>query len=104
MTKTTVIKCFWKTKTFRENQTDAVADNVDPFKALQEDLFERRQDNMDLAFEELTVKSVVNTDSNVIMTDTPTIDIEVLESSNLEKENEIDTYDGIKILDWCQNI
>ena len=33
------------------------------------------------------------------MTDTPKIDMEVLESSNLEKENEIDTYDGIKILD-----
>lgn len=99
MTKTIVIKCFWIAKTFRENQTDAVADNIDPFKALQEELFERPEDNLGLAFEELTVKSVVNTDSNVIMTDTPKIDMEVLESSNLEKENEIDTYDGIKILD-----
>ena len=99
VTKTTVINCFWKARIFRENQIDAVADNDDPFKDLQEDLFELRQYNLELDFEELTAEDVANTDSNVLTTDTPTIDTETLESANLEKENEIDKYDGIKIFD-----
>ena len=67
--KAAVIYYFRKAKISRENQIDAVADNNDHFQALQEDIHELRQ-----------CKDVVDTDSNVITTDAPMTDIEILES------------------------
>ena len=97
--KAAVTYYFRKAKISRENQIDAVADNNDHFQALQEDIHELRQYNQELASEEWTAKDVVDTDSNVITTDAPMTDIEILESENLEEENKIDEEDGIKILD-----
>ena len=75
------------------------AGSSNPFKVLQEGISELRQSNPELFSEELTAEDVVNTDSNVIARGATTTDIEILQSANLEEQNEIDEDDGIKIYD-----
>ena len=58
-----------------------------------------RQKNPELVSEELTAQDVVNTNRNVIRTDAPTINIEIIESANLKEENKIDKDGGIKTFD-----
>ena len=77
---------FLESKNIQGNQIDAVADNNDPVKVLQEDFLELQQYNPDLVSEKLTAEDVVNTDLNVITTDAPTTYTKILESTNLEKK------------------
>ena len=69
VTKATVVNCFRKAKISKENQNDAVADIGDPFRTLQEDLYELRQCNSDLVPEKLTAEDVVHIASNIITTE-----------------------------------
>ena len=88
----------WKAKISAENQVDALEDSKDTFKVLQENLTELQQSNPDLAPDELSAVDVVDIDPNLITTDAPTTDKEILESVQLEDE-EMDKEDVIEIFD-----
>ena len=75
--KVTIVNCFQIAKISAENQVEG-RDN--PFKALQENLTELRQSNPDLVPDQLSAANVFGIDSNLITTDAPTTDKEILES------------------------
>ena len=87
-----------KAKISAENQVDALEDSKDTFKTLQENLTELQQSNPDSVPDELSAADVVDIDPNLITTDPPTTDKEILESIQLEDE-EMDEDDVIEILD-----
>ena len=95
VTKSTVVNCFREAKISKENQIVAVADIDEPFRALQEDLYELQQCHLDLVPEKLTTEDVVHIDSNIITTEVPKTDEEILASATLEAEYKENEKDGI---------
>ena len=99
VTKTTVANCFRKAKIPKENQNDAVADIDDPFRGLQEDLYKLRQCHRDLVPKKLIAEDVVQIDSNIITTEAPMTDEEILLSTILKGIDKEDEEDGIEVFD-----
>ena len=58
----------------------------DPFKALKEELSELRKADSMLIPVEITAAELVGTDSDLITTEAPTTDKEIMESVNLEED------------------
>ena len=73
VSKATIANCFRKVKISAENQVDALEDSDNRFKALLDNLIELRQCNPDLNPDELSAVHVVDIDSSLTKTNTPTI-------------------------------
>ena len=88
LTKGTFVSCFRK----EANQNDTVAD---PFKDLQEDICQLGQCHSDLVPEKLTADDVAHIHSNIITTEAPMIDEEILALATLKGEDKEDKEDGM---------
>ena len=79
VTKTAVVNCFGKAKISAKDQVNAAEDSDDPFKELENDLTELRKIDPTLVPQDLTAQEIVDVDINVITTDNPETDEEILE-------------------------
>ena len=90
--ESTVVNCFRKAKISAKDQENATEDLDDPFKELEKDLTELRKMDPTLVPQDLTAHEIVGVDENVITTDNPQTDEEILESIRSDKDEEdIDT-------------
>ena len=69
VSKETVVNCFRKAKISAEDQIDAVEDNDDPFKDLNDDLAELKEKDPSLLPDDFSAEESVDIDLQVIATD-----------------------------------
>ena len=94
VTKTTIVNCFGKAKISAKDQVNAAEDSDDLFKELENDLTELRKIDPTLVPQHLTAQEIVDVDINVITTDNPETDEEVLESVWSDKDEETNGDDS----------
>ena len=97
VTKTTIVNCFGKAKISAKDQVNAAEDSDDPFKELENDLTESRRINPTLVPQDLTAHEIVDVD--VITTDNPETDEEILESVRSDKDEETNEGDSLEIME-----
>ena len=98
-TKTTIVNCFGKAKISVKDQVNAAEDNEDPFKELENDLTELRKIDPTLVPQDLSAQEIVDVDINVITTDNPETDEEILESVRSDKDEETNVDDSLEIME-----
>ena len=91
-------KLFWKSKDFRQ-RSNVAEDSDDPFKELENDLTELRKIDPTLVPQDLTAQEIVDVDLNVITTDNPETDEEILESVRSDKDEETNGDDSLEIME-----
>ena len=84
----TIVNCFGKAKISAKDQVNAAEDSDDPFKELENDLTELRKIDPTLVPQDLTAQEIFDVDINVITTDNPETDKEILESVPSDKDEE----------------
>ena len=99
VTKTTIVNCFGKAKIFAKDQVNAAEDSEDPFKELENDLTELRKIDPTLVPQDLTAQEIVDVDINVITTDNPETDEEILESVRSDKDEKTNGDDSLEIME-----
>ena len=99
VTKTTIVNCFGKAKISAKDQVNAAEDSDDPFNKLENDLTELRKIDPTLVPQDLTAQEVVDVDMNVITTDNPETDEEILESVCSYKDEETNGDDSLEIME-----
>ena len=99
VTKTTIVNCFGKAKISAKNQVNAAEDSDDPFKELENDLTELRKIDPTLVPQDLTIREIVDVAINVITTDNPKTDEEILESVRSKKDEETNGDDSLEIME-----
>ena len=99
VTKTTIVNCFGKAKISAKDQVNAAEDSDDPFKELENDLTELRKIDPTLVPQDLTAQEIVDVDINVITTDNPETDEEILESVRSDKDEETNGDDSLEIME-----
>ena len=97
VTKTTIVNCFGKANISAKDQVNAAEDSDDPFKELENDLTELRKIDPTLVPQDLTAQEIVDVDINVITTDNPETDEEILESVLSDKDEETNGDDSLEI-------
>ena len=103
VTKTTIVNCFGIAKTSAKDQVNAAEDSDDPFKELENDLTELRKIDPTLVPQDLTAQEIVDVDINIITTDNPETDEEILESVRSDKDEETDGDDSLEIMGQSTN-
>ena len=98
VTKTTIVNCFGKPKISAKDQVNAAEDSDEPFKELENDLTELRKIDPTLVPQDLTAQEIVYVDINVITTDNPEVDKEILESVRSDKDEETNGDDSLEIM------
>ena len=98
-TKTTIVNCFGKAKICAKDQVNAAEGSGDPFKELENDLTELRKIDPTLVPQDLTAQEIVDVDINVITTDNPETDEEILESARPDKDEETNWDDSLEIME-----
>ena len=78
-------KLFQKSKISAKDQVNAAEDSDNPFKELENDLTELRKIDPTLVPQDLTALEIVDVDINVITTDNPETDEEILQSVRSDK-------------------
>ena len=71
----------------------------DPFKELENDLTELRKIDPTLVPQDLTAQEIVDVDTNVITTDNPETDEEILESVRSDKDKETNVDNNLEIME-----
>ena len=99
VTKTTTVNCFGKAKISAKDQVNAAEDSDDLFKELENDLTELRKIDPTLVPQDLTAQEIVDVDINVITTDNPETDEEILESVRSDKDKETNGDDSLEIME-----
>ena len=99
VTKTTIVNCFGKAKISAKDQVNAAEDSDDPFKELENDLTELRKIDPTLVPQDLTIREIVDIAINVITTDNPKTDEEILESVRSNKDEETNGDDSLEIME-----
>ena len=99
VTKTTIVYCFGKAKISAKDQVNAAEDSDDPFKELEDDPTELRKIDPALVPQDLTAQEIVDVDINVITTDNPETDEEILESVRSDKDEETNGDDSLEIME-----
>ena len=99
LTKTTIVNCFGKAKISAKDQVNAAEDSDNPLKELENDLTELRKIDPTLVPQDLTAQEIVNVDINVITTDNPETDEEILESVRSDKDEETNGNDSLEIME-----
>ena len=97
VTKTAIVNCFGKAKISAKDQVNAAEDSDDPFKKLENHLTELRKIDPTLFPQDLTAQEIVDVDINVITTDKPETDEEILESVRSDKDEETNVDDNASI-------
>ena len=97
VTKTAIVSCFGKAKISAKDQVNAAEDSDDPFKKLENHLTELRKIDPTLFPQDLTAQEIVDVDINVITTDKPETDEEILESVRSDKDEETNVDDNASI-------
>ena len=98
VTKTTIVNCFGKVKISAKDQVNASEDSDEPFKELENDLTELRKIDPTLVPQDLTAQEIADVDINVITTDNPETDKEILESVRSDKDEETNGDDSLEIM------
>ena len=98
-TKTTTVNCFGKAKISAKDQINATEDSDDPFNELENDLTELQKIDPTLVPQNLTAQEIFDVDINVITTDNPETDEEILESVESDKNEETNGDDSLQILE-----
>ena len=98
VTKTTIVICFGKAKISAKDQLNAAEVSDDPFKESENDLIELRKIDPTLFPQDLTAQEIVDVGINVITTDNPETDEEILESVRSDKDEEINGEDSLEIM------
>ena len=88
VSKTNIVNCFRKENISESSQSDAVNDEDDAFKELNEDLDELRNKDPSLVPEEITAEILTATDDDVVTTASLITDEEILEEVNQENTGE----------------
>ena len=99
VTKTTIVNCFGKAKISAKDQVNAAEDSDDPFKELENDLPEFQKIDPTLVPQDLTAQEIVDVDINVITTDNPETDEEILESVRSDNDEETNRDDSLEIME-----
>ena len=99
VTKTTIVNCFGKAKISAKDQVNVAEDSDDLFKELQNHLTELRKIDPTLVPQDLTAQEIVDVDINVITTDNPETDEEILESVRSDKDEETNGDDSLEIME-----
>ena len=99
VTKTTIVNCFGIAKISAKDQVNAAEDSGDPFKELENDLTELRKIDSTLVAQDLTAQEIVDVDINVITTDNPETDEEILESVRSDKDEETNGDDSLEMME-----
>ena len=99
VTKTTIVNCFGKAKISAKDQVNAAEDSDDPFKELENDLTELQKIDLTLVPQDLTAQEIVDVDINVITTDNPETDKEILKSVQSDKDEETNRVDSLEIME-----
>ena len=99
VTKTTIVNCFGKAKISAKDQVNAAEDSDNPFKELKNELTELRKIDRTLVPQDLTAQEIVDVDINVITTDNPETDEEILESVRSDKDEETNGDDSLEIVE-----
>ena len=99
LTKTTIVNCFGKAKISAKDQVNAAEDSDNPLKELENDLTELRKIDPTLVPQDLTAQEIVDVDINVITTDNPETDEEILESVRSDKDEETNGNDSLEIME-----
>ena len=99
VTKTTIVNCFGKAKISAKDQVNAAEDSDDPFKELENDLTELQKIDLTLVPQDLTAQEIVDVDINVITTDNPETDKEILKSVRSDKDEETNRVDSLEIME-----
>ena len=99
VTESTVVNCFRKAKISAKDQENAMEDLDDPFKELEKDLTELRKIDPTLVPQDLNAHEIVGVDENVITTDNPQTDEEILESIRADKDEEDIDTETVEIFD-----
>ena len=99
VTKTTIVNCFGKENISAKDQVNAAEDSGDPFKELENDLTELRKLDPMLVPQDLTAQEIVDVDINVITTDNPETDEEILESVRSDKDEETNEGYSLEIME-----
>ena len=99
VTKTIIVNCFGKAKISAKDQVNAAEGSGDPFKELENDLTELRKIDQTLVPQDLTAQEIVDVDINVITTDNPETDEEILESVRSDKDEETNGEDSLEIME-----
>lgn len=100
VSKETVVNCFRKAKISAEDQIDAIEDNDDPFKDLNDDLAELKEKDPSLLPDDFSAEEFVDVDLQVIATDNPVTDEEIIQSvvgievSEDENDDQMEVYDA----------
>ena len=95
VSKETVVNCFRKAKISAEDQIDAVEDNDDPFKNLNDDLAELKEKDPSLLPDNFSAEEFVDIDLQVIATDNPSTDEEIIQSVVGIEESEDENNDHV---------
>ena len=99
VTKTTIVNCFGKENISAKDQVNAAEDSGDPFKELENDLTELQKLDPTLVPQDLTAQEIVDVDINVITTDNPETDEEILESVRSDKDEETNEGYSLEIME-----
>ena len=99
VTKTTIVNCFGKAKISAKDQVNTTEDSGDLFKELENDLTELRKIDQTLVPQDLTAQEIVDVDINVITTDNPETDEEILVSVRSDKDEETNGDDSLEIME-----
>ena len=99
VTKTTIVNCFGKANISAKDQVNAAEDSDDPFKELENYLTELRKIDPTLVPQDLTAQEIDDVDINVIITDNPETDEEILESARSDKDEETNGDDSLEIME-----
>ena len=99
VTKTAIVNCFGKAKISAKDQVNAAEDSDDPFKELENDLTELRKIDPTLVPQDLTAQEIVDIEINVITTDNPETDQEILKSVRSDKDEETNGDDSLEIME-----
>ena len=92
-------KLFGKAKISAKDQVSAAEDSDDPFKELENDLTELRKIDPTLVPQDLTAQEIVDVDINVITTDNPETEEEILESVRSDKDEETNGDNSLGIME-----
>ena len=82
-----------------KDQVNATEDSDDPFKELENDLTELQKIDPMLVPQDLTAQEIVDFDINVITTDNPETDEEILESVQSDKDEETNGDNSLEIME-----
>ena len=94
-----LLKLFWKAKIFAKDQVNAAEDSDNPFKELENDLTELQKIDQKLVLQELTAQEFFYVDINVITTDNPETDEQILESVLSNKDEETNGDNSLEIME-----